>query len=67
VESTHILWSYRDGTWVQVTEKPKEQVEFSDDLPDEGEPNKIYVSNGQLYQWLNNVYVPLNNSIWEAI
>jgi hypothetical protein len=67
VEETHVLWRYQDLAWTAVTEKPKEEVSFSEELPDIGETKKIYVFNSQLYQWLDNTYVPLNNSVWESI
>jgi hypothetical protein len=66
IEETHVLWRYANYTWTAVTEKPKEEISFSDEFPDVGEEKKIYVFNGQLYQWLNNTYIPLNNSLWES-
>jgi hypothetical protein len=67
VEETHVLWRYQDSTWVALTGEPKEKISFTDKLPDEGEEKKIYVFDGRLYQWLNNTYIPLNNSTWESI
>jgi hypothetical protein len=65
IQETNTLWRY-DSRWYRLTYPPKEEVSFSDELPDTGEANKLYVWDGQLYQWLGNAYVPLCATMWET-
>lgn len=53
VESTAILWYYKDSTWTQITNSPKESVIFLDrvNFPSKGKENVLYVDESNIYQW----------------
>lgn len=53
VEDTKILWRYQNGTWLQVTEPPKESIIFlsQEDFPEQGKEGILYVDGDTLYRW----------------
>lgn len=71
VMDTKTLWSYNGLEWAQVTEKPKENLVFSnyEDFPAQGEEKVLYVDNKNIYQWNKdtNGYVEMGALVWDSI
>jgi len=71
VMDTKTLWSYNGLEWTQITEKPKENLVFSnyEDFPTQGEEKVLYVDNKNIYQWNKdtNGYMEMGALVWDSI
>lgn len=71
VMDTKTLWSYNGLEWTQITEKPKENLVFSnyEDFPAQGEEKVLYVDNKNIYQWNKdtNGYMEMGALVWDSI
>lgn len=66
VDDTNILWRYFKKEWLQITYKPAQQIEFLsfENFPRVGEENKLYISNQDIYRWMNGSYQKIGSSYW---
>lgn len=71
VEDTAILWRYTDQKWIQLTEKPKENLIFIDraNFPAVGKKGVLYCTSSDIYQWslTDNDYIRMGSETWEPI
>ena len=71
VMDTKVLWNYDGTKWNQITDKPKENVIFTDrdNFPLAGEENVLYVDNKSIYRWdkETNDYLELGALTWDTI
>lgn len=44
---TAVLWYYGDGGWVQITSEPENILFVGVELPQLGQPNKLYVNSAE--------------------
>lgn len=53
VESSSILWYYKNSIWTQITQTPTEQIVFLNrsDFPTIGKEKILYVDESNIYQW----------------
>ena len=49
VSSTNILWRYSDQ-WIQLIGSPQEVVIFTEQLPDTGVENTLYIQDTKMYK-----------------
>ena len=63
VSETNILWRYTDQ-WIQLTGTPRESVVFTDELPESGAENTLYVQGEKMYKFDDGNYVELGGSTW---
>ena len=65
VSSTNILWRY-DGQWIQLTTAPKEVVVFTDELPQNGVEETLYIQGTRMYKVDEGNYAELGGPHWDA-
>ena len=65
VLSTNILWRYADQ-WIQLTGSPQEVVIFTEELPDIGVENTLYVKDTKIYKYDEGNCIELGASTWES-
>ena len=65
VSSTNILWRY-DGQWIQLTTAPKEVVVFTDELPQNGVEETLYIQGTRMYKVDEGNYAELGGPHWDT-
>lgn len=69
VIETSVLWTYKN-TWIQITEPPKELINFSDTLPETGVKNTLYANKAErnisVWDEESSKFVIIADSIAEA-
>lgn len=72
VEETHVLWSYEDAGWFQLTPDNLNPVFFGElkDFPVKGSSSTLYVDDDTIYKWDDSLgeYLPVANMTkWDDI
>ena len=66
VSSTNVLWRY-DNQWIQLTTSPREVVVFSDELPQQGVEETLYITEEDIYKFDDGKYTKLGGTPqWET-
>lgn len=66
VSSTNVLWRY-DNQWIQLTTPPREVVVFSDELPQHGVEETLYITEEDIYKFDDGKYTKLGGTPqWET-
>ena len=66
VSSTNILWRY-DNQWIQLTTSPREVVVFSNELPQQGVEETLYITEEDIYKFDDGKYTKLGRAPqWET-
>lgn len=66
VSSTNVLWRY-DNQWIQLTTPPREVVVFSDELPQQGVEETLYITEKDIYKFDDGKYTKLGGTPqWET-
>lgn len=66
VSSTNVLWRY-DNQWIQLTTPPREVVVFSDELPQQGVEETLYITEEDIYKFDDGKYTKLGGTPqWET-
>ena len=66
VSSTNVLWRY-DNQWIQLTTPPREVVVFSDELPQQGVEETLYITEEDIYKFDDGKYTKLGGAPqWET-
>lgn len=66
VSSTNVLWRY-DNQWIQLTTSPREVVVFSNELPQQGVEETLYITEEDIYKFDDGKYTKLGGAPqWET-
>lgn len=65
VSSTNVLWRY-NGQWIQLTTSPKEVVVFTDELPQNGVEETLYIQGTRMYKVDEGNYAELGGPHWDT-
>ena len=66
VSSTNVLWRY-DNQWIQLTTSPREVVVFSNELPQQGVEETLYITEEDIYKFDDGKYTKLGGTPqWET-
>ena len=51
VSSTSVLWRYENNQWIPLTTPPREKVVFTDELPQIGVEETLYIQGTKRYKY----------------
>lgn len=70
VRETNALWHYDGESWIALNAQQEVPVEFAnntEEIPDEGKENTLYVTMNGLYRWNGTNYTDLTSNVWGNI
>lgn len=69
VVETNVLWRYDGTDWVRLTTPPQQEVVFlnSEELPQEGRENVLYVTPSSVYRYVGGGYVNVGSQSWTTV
>ena len=66
VSSTSVLWRYENNQWIPLTTPPREKVVFTDELPQIGVEETLYIQGTKMYKYDEGNYAELGGLNWET-
>lgn len=64
VSSTSVLWRYENNQWIPLTTTPREKIVFTDELPQIGVEETLYIQGTAMYRFNEGNYSELGVQNW---